>query len=482
MKVGQRALRSTVFVSLNSYASFAITTISSIIMARLLLPEDFGVIALANFFLALFGRIKEFGLDYALIHRQDDLDQAFKTHFTLQVGLSLVNWALILAATPFLAREYAPEVLVVINVLAVFNVLKSASTTPRIFLEKELRFGWTTIVDLVALTVSATVGIIAALLGFGLWSLVILNVSAMIFTFVLLVPIAKWPLKFSFDKTMMSWFFKFGFFLWIGGVTTFIIFQYNDFVIGTFLSVATLGFYTKDYQFAQLPTTLVTSIVSRVALPTYSKLQSEKEKLSIAFNLVLRNIFRVSVPLSLLLFLVAEDFVHFLLGERWLPMVPLLQLLIVYSLLRPIFDDLGAFLTAIGKPQVLTKYLALQAVILLILTPILVWFYQANGAALSLDITMLVGVLVAYFFANKHVAIHYRQVFLPTIVAAVLTVSVFILGTQFSQIDQLGLFPRLLVKSMIIGIAYIIFIYLLEKKSLREDVSLFKEVLRKPNA
>src|SRR3989344_8333023 len=118
MGVGRRALRSTFFVTINSYASFGIGTISSIIMARILLPEHFGILALATFFLSLFGRVKEFGLDYALIHRQDELEEAFKTHFTLQIGLSLVNLLLIIIATPLLLKFYSSEVVLILLVLA----------------------------------------------------------------------------------------------------------------------------------------------------------------------------------------------------------------------------------------------------------------------------------------------------------------------------------------------------------------------------
>src|SRR3989344_3054669 len=118
MGIGKRAIRSTFFVTVNSYAAFGFGTISSIIMARLLLPEHFGLIALANFFLSLFGRVKEFGLDYALIHRQDELEKAFKTHFTLQIGLSVVNLLLVIIATPLLLKFYSSEVVLILLVLA----------------------------------------------------------------------------------------------------------------------------------------------------------------------------------------------------------------------------------------------------------------------------------------------------------------------------------------------------------------------------
>lgn len=470
MNIGRKAVRSTIFVSINTYSSFAIGFVSSVILARLLAPEHFGIIALANFFLALFGRVREIGLDHALIHRSDQLERAFKTHFSLQVGLAFVNLLLILVALPILNQFYSREVITVLVVFAFFTIFKSAITTPRIFLEKELLFGRTTIVDISALFLSSLLGVITALLGGGLWSLVVLNVSGITFTLLGIMYVSKWRPSFSFDSEMMKWFFKFGFYLWIGGVTTFILFQYNDFIIGTFVSAAVLGFYAKAYQFAQLPTGLVTGVVTRVALPTYSKLQHDKEKLGIAFNLVLRNIYRVSAPLSLILFLVAEEFVLFLLGEKWEPMIPFFKLLLVYSMIRPIFDDTGAFLTAIGKPKTTSIYLSIQAALLLALTPVLVWLMGASGAVISLNIVMIIGVILAYYYANQYVKINYREIFLPTSVAVILTALGYFAITPSLPLEQLDwLWLTLTIKGLIGALLYLICIFFLERHKIKED-------------
>jgi O-antigen/teichoic acid export membrane protein len=371
--------------------------------------------------------------------------------------------------------------ILVLLVLSVFTLFQSASTTPRIFLEKELRFGRTTIVDIVSLTLSSLLGILAALMNFGLWSLVVLNVSGMVFTFFGLFFVSNWKFQFSFNREMMRWFLKFGIYLWIGGVTTFIIFQYNDFIIGTFVSATILGFYSKAFQLAQLPTSLVTSIISRVALPTYSKLQNDTEKLSTVFNLVLRNIFRISAPLSIMLFLVAEEFTRIFLSDKWLPMVPLLQLFLIYLLIRPVFDDTGAFLTAIGKPQVISKYLSVQAAILLVLTPLLVKFGQEKGAVVSLNIVMVLGVVMAYYYANRHVKIHFREIFLPTMLASLLTLAGYYLLTYFLPINHLNIFFIFVIKVLIFGVSYLGWVLLLERKQIKEDLGLFIGIIKKKN-
>lgn len=482
MKIGQKAVQSTIYASINTYASLGITIVSSIIMARLLVPEHFGVVALGNFFLSLFGRVREFGLDYALIHRQEDLTEAFKVHFTLQVGLALVNFLLVLLSVPFLSRYYSQEVMAVLIVLALATILKAASSTPRVYLEKELNFKLTTIVDIVALFLSVILGVASAVSGLGLWSLVILNVSGIVITFLGLTIFSGWKIALSFNRQIIKWYLSFGIFLFIGAITSFILFQYNDFILGTFLGTAVLGFYTKAFQFAQLPTGLVTAVVSKVALPTYSKLQSDREKLGVAFNLVLRNIFRASAPFSLILFILAEDFVAFFLGEKWLPMVPIFKLLLIFSMLRPIFDDTGAFLTAIGKPHLLSKYLSIQAVVLLVLTPLMVVLYQENGAAISLNLVMVLGILLSYYYANRHIRIDYRNIFLPTLAATALTYLTVLLVHQIFPLTDVSTIGRLIINGALVVGTYASLVYLLESKSLKEDIRLFTGILREKNA
>lgn len=479
MNVANRALQSTIFVSISTYLTLGISFITSVVMARLLEPQHFGVVALGSFFLSLFGRIREFGFDYALVHRQDDLKKAYSAHFILQLCVALLTFVIILISSPFLARFYSTEVVFVLLILSSTVILKAASSTQRIALEKELLFKATAVIDIISLIISSSLGIAAAFLGWGLWSLVVSLVTNALFIFLGLWLVRPWKPELIFDKSMIKWFFKFGFFLFIGGITTFVLFQYNDFIIGTYLGAAVLGFYSRAFNFASLPTSLVTSVVSKVALPTYSKLQNDKEKLSQAFSLVLKNIIRISVPLSLLLFLTAHDFILFLIGEKWLPMVPIFQLLIIFSLFRPIFDDTGAFLTAIGKPYLITKYLITQALLLLVLSPILVSLYGVNGAAYALNIVMIVGVLIAYWYTSKEIKISFTKIFGSEIVVAGLTLVIYQIFVNFIELKNLDVLMRLITKGLVLGGTYLILLLLIEGKKIKEEFLFLKSFLVK---
>ena len=270
---------------------------------------------------------------------------------------------------------------------------------------------------------------------------------------------------------------RFGFFLWIGSIATFIVFQYNDWIIGTYLSTATLGFYAKALQFAQLPTSLVTSLVSKVALPTYSKLQSDPQKLSTAFNFVLRSIIRFSVPISLVIFLLSPELVRVLIGEKWLPMVPILRIFIVYSLLRPVFDDTGALITAIGKPKIVSNYLLIQGLLLVVLSPILTYLFKENGAAVALNLVVFVGVLLAYRFIKKNIEIDFKKLILPPLISTVGAIIFYYLATTYFLPPNLNQWVSIFLKLVLISIVYLTITILMDRNGLKEDWKFIKTVI-----
>lgn len=477
MTLGKRALQGTVFVAVSTYLCMGITFVSSIVLARILLPEHFGVVALATFFLELFGRVREFGFDQALIHRQEDLEEAFSAHFVLRIGTALLSLILALAAAPILNNFYNPETVRIFLVLSVFVVFQAASATPRIALEKELLFKRTTVVDALSLFFSSLLAIFLALRGFGLWSLVVGNVSNTFFAFLGLFLVSPWRFRIKLNKKISGWFLKFGFFLWLGGLTTFILFKYNDFIAGTFLGAAVLGFYAKAFNLAQLPTSSITSVVSRVALPTYAKVQNDVGKLSLSFNIVLRNVVRISAPLCLFLFLFAPDLVLFLFGPKWTPMVPIFRLLIIYSFLRSIFDDAGAFLTAMGKPQLVSIYLTVQAVIILGLTPLLVSVLGVNGAALSLDVVLLIGTVMAYFYVSRLIVLEGVRAFFPALLAVAFASLFWFWIVKIFPSNGPSLVS--LLQAALVGLCYLVLILLVEGKLIFADWRYLKAMLKK---
>ena len=474
MGTAKRALHGTFFVAINSYASILVAFVTGIALARILDPADFGLYRISLFFLDLFGRSKEFGLDKALIHKQGNLEKSFRTHFTLQLLFSLLTLVLVLIFSPFLGRFYRSEVSYFIVILAFFSLFQALSTTQKVSLEKNLNFSTTAAIDVTSLVLSSTISVVLAFRGLGPLSLVLGYGLNFFFNFTLLWIIRPWKVPMSdlilWDVQEIKWILKFGSFLFLGGLTTFILYKYNDFILGTFLSAAALGYYSRAFNYAQIPTSLITSVISKVALPTYSALQNEKEKLAGTFEIVLKSIVRVSFPLSLVLYMVADDFTVFVLGPKWIPMIPIFRILLIYGVFRSIFDDLGELFTAVGKPKIVSIYLFFQAFILLFLAPYLTGLYKAEGAAISLSLVLALGVILGYFFLRKILKIRVASVLLPTITVCFLTMICFKYVVFKFSLNFPDPFLSLVTKLGVFATFYLIIMALIDGKSFVKDV------------
>lgn len=475
MSVGRKALKSTIFVSFYTYLSFALTLLSNIFLARLLDPAHFGKYALALFFVELVGRVRELGLDQALTHRQKDINDSYKAHFTIQTGLYCLALIISVAAFPWLKSVYGVSLALSFITLSFLTLFQSLSCTPRIYLEKELAFGRTVLVDSLALTLSIALSIFLAWRGLGIWSLVWGNGAKILITFFGLYFVSGWRPGFIFDKKLLVWFLRFGGILWLGGLATFILFKYNDFILGTFVGNEDLGFYAKAISLAVLPTSLVTSAISRVSFPLYSQLQGDQVKLEKSFNLIVSMIARLGIPLSLLLFVTAKEFVLILLGEKWLPMVNTLRLLVGYSILRCIFDDVGAFLTSQGQPQLTVRYLCGQSVIFLGLAPLLTRWWGVEGAVVALNIVMLLGVVAAYWFAYGYVKFSPLKLFGGSVVSAAISLLLCLVIFTAPEFASWPIWLLFFARATLFSVIYCASLWFLEKNFLKADLAFFLE-------
>lgn len=420
MNLAQKAVRGTIFVGFGNYLTYIVSFAGSVALARLLPPEFFGIIALSQFFLSFSGRIKEIGLEQALIHRQKNWEQYAANHLSLQLifGLAIIFLNSLLAIP--VGLHYGRTTGLVLFVSGLFGLLGAYSTTFTKILEKELMFKQSTLVD-VAVVLISNLGMVGmAWRGFGIWALVVGGLPGAILNTFLIWRVCPVKVRPRWDREIIKWFFRFGpWWHWIFSATaSLIILQFDNFLVGTLVSATVLGFYARAYNWATLPTARVAAIISRVAYPLYAKLQTSRESLSRAYNLTLSVIVRVTLPVSLVGVLIIREGTLLLVGEKWLPLVPMFQALFVYMVLRPLFDNTGALFTAIGRPRVINTIQVAQAVVVLIANPILVKLAGGVGAGLGAGAAMLVGVLLLYPKLRTVVEVRFREVFLSPLVAA----------------------------------------------------------------
>lgn len=342
----------------------------SILLARLLSPEEFGLVAMLYLFTGIADIFIDSGLSAALIQRQDitHADESTVFFFNLGVGL-LVALELCLAA-PWIAAFFEQPVLRSLTYAMALNLFVSAfGNIQYTVLNKALDFKLLMKIGFVASLLSGILAVVLAWQGFGVWSLAIQILASTLITVVLLWLWHPWRPQWIFDLAALRSLFRFGGFMFFSGLLhTLYIRSYSVF-IGKLFSAQELGYYTRADNIQLLPASVLTTVLNRVAFPVFSAAAADKARLARGMRKVLRMIMLFNIPIMLGLVVVAEPLVITLIGEKWLPSVPILQVLCLAGLTLPLQVINLSALMAQGRSnlffrvEILKKFIGVIAIV-----------------------------------------------------------------------------------------------------------------------
>lgn len=366
----------------------SIGLISTIILARLLEPEDFGLVAMATAFLGLMLLLSSFSFDVALIHNQSASRNLYDTAWTFNVLLSFFLAILLFLCAPIVADFYHDERLKkILYVLALGIFIGGFSNIGPVAFRKEMQFHKEFYFLLAKKLLGFTVCMILAFSMRNYWALVFGTFAGNFLEVILSYRVHPYRPRFCMSARREL----FGFSLWLFINNTF-FFAYHriaDFFISKQLGSHALGIYSIAYELSNLPTTELVAPINRAVLPGYSKMAGELSVLSQGFVNVLSIIALLAVPAGVGIVLVAEPLVEVVLGEKWSDAVPLMKLLALSGAITALQTNCSVIYNAVGKPRIMTLVLFLHLFILFF--PMLVYFLQREG---------LLGVAYAYLYSN----------------------------------------------------------------------------------
>ena len=371
--------------------------VRSIILARLLFPEDFGLFALAFFFVRLLERVQMFGFTAAFIHKHQHSQAEAAAHFILRLAAALLVLLLALLLTPFLLRFYPDDPLLgpVIVMLTAVRLLTAFNATPKTILAKQLQFRRIAIMKVGGSLLAFAWAIWLAWAGYGIWALVAQEASLVLIDFVGLWLLKRaWSPSLKTDWKTVRYYFQFGKYQLVTQNIALLLDTFDDFWIGTFLGSATLGFYAKSYEFARYPRAVVGEPISNVFFPAFARLQDKREQLSRAFFRVASLLVRTGFLFASLLVLIAPEFIRLFLGEKWLPMQLTFQLMLIYTLIDPLQLLVTQLVTAVGEPQTLTKAQLWQMVFFVPAVIVASQRFGIEGVAVVANLMLLLGLLL----------------------------------------------------------------------------------------
>lgn len=371
-----------------------------IILARLLMPEEFGLIAMLAVFIALGQTLMDGGMTTSLIRTKkvDKLD--YSTVFVSNIGVSLFIYLILFFCSPYIGAFYDQPILTnIIKLYALTFVIRSFVAVHVAKLTKEMNFKLQMKLQIPSTIVGAIVGVILAYFDFGVWSLVWLNLAqTTIFTIQHWLFI-KWKPSLIFNKRRFKYHFNFGYKMTLSGLIDTLYTNSYNIVIGKFFLPATVGFYNQAETMRLLPVGQLTTIMGKVTFPLFTKINNDLQ-LKSAYKSSMRLVLFPVIPIMIYLVIVAEELFVFLFGEKWLPAVPYFQILSFASIVRPISNYNLNILKVKGKSGLLLKVEIIKKSIGVI-AMIIALPFGIDALVISLLIVSYIFVIINMFYCGR---------------------------------------------------------------------------------
>jgi O-antigen/teichoic acid export membrane protein len=314
-----------------------INLVVSVILARLLMPSDFGLIGMLAIFIGVGATLIDSGLTSSLIRTSEPDQQDFSTVFFINLVGSGIIYLIVFITAPLIAAFYDQPILTslvrVYSISFIFNAFGSVQVTR---LTKEMNFKLQMMVQIPSLVGGGLIGVVLALLGYGVWSLVFMNLFQSFLSSFQLWMRTGWRPNFSFNKERFKYHFNFGYKLTLSSLLEIIFSNAYNLIIGKYFSVAQLGFYTRADTLKQIPVQNVSMALNKVTYPIFSSIQHNNVHLKSVYKRLIQQVLFWLAPVLISLIVVAEPFFRFLLGDKWLPAVPYFQILCGVGIMYPI--------------------------------------------------------------------------------------------------------------------------------------------------
>jgi len=347
------------------FSTQLISWASTIVVMRLLSPDDYGLMAMAVIFISLCQMINELGLGAAIVQKKELTAEQLKQVFGLVLLLNGFLFILLLAGSPLIAGFFdEPKLTRVIPVLALQFIFIAFSVIPGARLTRKMDFRSKSIVGIVSALSNCAVTFTLAWSGFAYWALIFGSLTAVMTNTIglnFVSPFFKWP---SFNYSGFKEMAKFGFYVSLQRVLWYVYSQADVFIVGKLLGKTTLGYYSVAMNLASLPMQKVGSIFQQVGLPAYSKLQDNKELAAKYALKVTRLLSFIAFPVFFGISCIAPEIVTILIGEKWFPAILPLQLLSLIFPFRTLSVALGPSITGMGRPEINAKNLAVACILM----------------------------------------------------------------------------------------------------------------------
>lgn len=463
---------------LQQILSFIVT----LILARLIAPEEYGVIALVTIFIAIANVFVEGGFGVALIQKKDAEEVDFSSTLYVSFFVSLFLYFLIWFSAPYFEVYFGYEnFATVFRAMGVKIVVSSLYTVQQAYISRKMKFKLSFFVSSAALGISAVIGIWMAYRNFGVWALVWQQVGAILIVTFILVFVLDWKPKLIFSWKSLKEIFLFGSKMLVSSLIDTIYSNMRNLVIGKKYTTIDLAYYNKADQFPSVVVNSINSSIGKLLLPVMAKEQEDRKKIKEYIRISIRLSSFIMSPLLIGMAICSEDIIQLLLTDSWIGAAPMMSILCIMYMFYPIHTANLQAIIAIGKSDV---YMALEIVKKIIGVTFLcvAVFVYDNVMAIALSgllvslIAVLINAVPNVWMLGYRIKEQMKDLLTPMVCSGVMGIFVYFIGSMVE-----GMVARLVVRVIAGMVSYVVISWLFDKEDFMWLINLSRKIVNHKN-
>ncbi|WP_281644114.1 lipopolysaccharide biosynthesis protein [Bacteroides zoogleoformans] len=475
MSVKSLATKGLVWNAIERFSSQGIQFILTIIIARILSPDDYGLVAMLGIFMAITQTIVDSGFSNALIQKRNRTEVDYSTMFYFNIVVSIFMYGLLFVSAPWIARFYnRSELINLVRILGLVLITNSLGVVQMTRLTISLDFKKLAIASLIGVIIGGSLGIWMAYHGYGAWTLVFQLLSGNLFWGMTLWLFTRWVPKRIFSWSSFRELFSFGSKLLFSSLLHSLYTHMYSLVVGKAFNASTLGYFNRSYTLGQFPVQNFSNIVHKVLYPIQCRYQDEREKFNYLFISCLRISGFVMFPLMIGFSVLAEPVILLLLKEKWLPAVSLFRIICLSMMWLPMLQANVSVLDAKGRSD---HHLQAEFIKKILAIIILLFTLQFNIEIVcwGMLVYSLVDLSVIVAYSRRLTSVGYKEqieILSPSLILA-LIMGGFVYGITFN-IDSAAC--KLLVGVGVGMVFYILSAHFLKLQELKLLISFLKGI------
>jgi len=422
--IKNQVIRGSFWIFGANLISRGVSLLSTLFLARLLMPDDFGVIGYGFLIVGAIGLIREMGFNSALIYQKNNIEKAASASLIFIFLWSLCLYLIVFFFAPIAATFFREARLVsLLRVLTISLILNSLSSIPMSLMSKDIDFKRHVIPEVLNLTVYGIVTVIFAYLDFNYWAFVIGILSADTVQLIAALILRPVRIQLIVDIPVLKELFRFGKNILGLNVLYFGIRNIDDFFVGRMLGTVQLGIYNFAYRIANIPATNITNVLGKVLYPGFVKIADDTRRLREAFLESLKYVTFLTIPVTLYIILIIPDVVH-LFFPHWIDAIVPIQLIAYFGGIRSIGSGTGSVVLAKGKPELLLPISLTQLTFLAVLLYPVTRFWGLTGVCILVNASITISFIWSFILVKRLIDISLKSVskilFIPFLISVVL--------------------------------------------------------------